>query len=983
MILRGMGVRHWRIAAVGVFVPCVAFAVPVDSDSDMPLEVIIVSAQRTDQNVQEVPIAVTALPEAVIEDRQIVTYSDLQMNVPNLSYTNQNFGGGMFSIRGIGRLIYTPDGEAGVSTHVNDVALPLNLVGAEFVDMERIEVLRGPQGTLYGRNATGGVINAITRRPDFDGVGGFADLEAGDYDHVRVQGALNLPLLDTLAVRLTGMSLERDGYTNNKAGGQVPGVDDDVDGRDLYQYRVTLEWRPTDAAGAWLMYLRFQEDDDRSRITNQVCKQNAYPTAGCMTDAFGLEPVHPGSTVGGMFAGLLDAVPLGARDEAEGLVYAYPRPSIGLRDVHTDLEPVYEDHTEAWLGGVEYDFDAFRLVLLGGYQDTDFASRQDYLMDVGFDLNPTVENPSGIWPTSEPPDGPGRLFASSPCAVQDYHAGIFGGCVANVDQSRVFAFDQSAWETDYWTAEARVQSNLDGPWNVLLGVNYTDSKSDGDYYVMANTLDAASLYGIPPLQFPPIYPGYFASSTSPDGGTVFEGYSAFGELYWQATDRLKFTLGLRYNDDEKKTNETEVLFNSFDVNALSGGALGPDPIWVRVAMGSWLSGSPTDEAIWLAERYGATDAILSATSPAEFIAALQRVPPAPAYNEARAFDEADDRASWTALTGRFGCDWTFDEQHMAYVYYSRGHKPGGFNPPGTDQATYDSESVDAIEIGSKNLFAESSLMLNAAAFYYDYDGLQTTRSAGLISFQDGMDTEILGAELEGSWRPSFMAELQLDFAYAWLDTRIKGGQWVDEASRTQGNPDYVLLKNVQPDNHVGLNFIAPIAEVLPLVDQAIATAAALPAPGTVYPNGIPAYFREDFLEASGVAVSSGIPADLHGNSLPNAPEHSVHLGIAYTWSPPIGALTARWDYYWQDASYAREFNRPGDQIDSWDQQNASLIFEPRRGHWQLRAWVRNLTNEENVTGQFLTGDTSGLFRNYFLTEPRIYGGSVRYTFGSG
>ena len=94
-----------------------------------------------------------------------------------------------------------------------------------------------------------------------------------------------------------------------------------------------------------------------------------------------------------------------------------------------------------------------------------------------------------------------------------------------------------------------------------------------------------------------------------------------------------------------------------------------------------------------------------------------------------------------------------------------------------------------------------------------------------------------------------------------------------------------------------------------------------------------------------------------------------------------GRLTFRWDYYWQDDTYAREFNTVGDEIDSWDQHNISMLYESNDGQWEGRLFVRNVEDEDNVTGHYLTSDTSGYFRNYFLTEPRIYGASVRYNFG--
>jgi outer membrane receptor protein involved in Fe transport len=132
-----------------------------------------------------------------------------------------------------------------------------------------------------------------------------------------------------------------------------------------------------------------------------------------------------------------------------------------------------------------------------------------------------------------------------------------------------------------------------------------------------------------------------------------------------------------------------------------------------------------------------------------------------------------------------------------------------------------------------------------------------------------------------------------------------------------------------------------------------------------------------------VEVSDGFNVDLDGNSLPNAPENTFHLGAAYTWQIDqiAGALTARWDYSWRDDQYAREFNTKGDFIEAWFQHNAALIYESNDGHWEGRLWIRNILNDDNITGKYLTSDTSGFFRNYFLTEPRLFGASLKYSFG--
>jgi outer membrane receptor protein involved in Fe transport len=180
-----------------------------------------------------------------------------------------------------------------------------------------------------------------------------------------------------------------------------------------------------------------------------------------------------------------------------------------------------------------------------------------------------------------------------------------------------------------------------------------------------------------------------------------------------------------------------------------------------------------------------------------------------------------------------------------------------------------------------------------------------------------------------------------------------------------------------------VNYVVDTQEFTDNLAALTAAGAAAPIPGTVRANGLPAYLNRAGATAFGVTSSNGIPVELGGNSLPNSPEHTLKLGMAYAFDAPIldGDMIVRLDYYWQDDMYAREFNTVGDEIEAWDQFNLSLIFESADGQWSARAWARNLADEDNITGHYLTADTSGFYRNYFLTEPRIFGASIRYNFG--
>jgi outer membrane receptor protein involved in Fe transport len=489
-----------------------------------------------------------------------------------------------------------------------------------------------------------------------------------------------------------------------------------------------------------------------------------------------------------------------------------------------------------------------------------------------------------------------------------------------------------------------------------------------------------SLYGT--LGLPPLYPGYFNAS----GTDTADGWATFGELYVEMTNNVKLTAGLRYNEDHKEVKDSSVLFNAVDVNALVGGFLGPDPFWSREFF--FLFGGPYTELVPFYGVEAAFDAAaLTPPFSDERLAASRLIPIVPGFGETRDLTNSPSKDDWSDVTGRVGLDWLITENTMIYGFYTRGYKPGGFNPPvnpsfqSTVPFTFDSEAVDAFEIGTKNSLLSGSLVLNGSLFFYRYDGLQIARIESNTAANANIDADSKGLELEVRWSPITFPGLHVDFAYSWLDTEIQDSAVIDTLDRTGGDPDFITLKNIDPGANTGTTYIADIAQTLPWVDTLVDQGAAFPS-GGVYPNGIPALVSNSALEALCGCTSTGVATRLDGNSLPNSPEHTVHLGTAYSWLLGIGTLTARWDYYWQDDMYGREFNRPGDEIDAWDQHNASLTYQSLDGRWMIKGWIRNIEDEDNVTGHYLTSDSSALFRNYFLTEPRIYGASVRFAFGA-
>ena len=489
-----------------------------------------------------------------------------------------------------------------------------------------------------------------------------------------------------------------------------------------------------------------------------------------------------------------------------------------------------------------------------------------------------------------------------------------------------------------------------------------------------------------------MYPGFFNNFGHPNGGTFGEGSAVFGEIYYRINDDVKLTFGLRRNDDDKRVRGNSVLWNATDANfplstALAGNML--PPLWTR-APTFVNGGAATGAELGLINLYAPTADLTAAEATGaqspERMAIAGTIPVIPDFLETRVLTGSPTEFEWQETTGRVGIDWQMNDNLMLYAFLSRGYKPGGANPAippqfqSDSEFDFDQEDIDAIEIGAKSTLLDGSMILNANLFIYDYEGLQVARIKNNTSLNENIDAEMIGAEVEVIWRPQAVENLQIDFAYSWLDSEVDAMS-VDPTNRTGGDPDYVAM------NNIAFMYAAPrdalIAALPILMTAGVGAGAVYPVPGTITEDGIPVITARAFLDAIGIENVEGIPMDLYGNQLPNAPEHTIHLGAAYTWNIAAlaGDITVRWDYYWQDDSYAREFNTVGDQIDSWDQHNLSLLYSSTDSKWQAKAFVRNVQDEDNVTGHYLTSDTSGYYRNYFLTEPRIFGFSVKYNFG--
>ncbi|WP_205480860.1 TonB-dependent receptor [Sphingomonas arenae] len=942
---------------------------------------IIITAQRRSEALQQVPIAVSAFTGEALERQQIDNASDLQLSLPNVTFTKTNFTSSSFTIRGIGDLCVGFSCDTATAIHVNDMPLvSTRLFETEYFDLDRVEVLRGPQGTLFGRNATSGVVNFITARPRLDNFAASASAEYGSYQSVKLNGMVNIPIADAAAFRLAGYYLKRDGFTKNIAD------DSRIDGRELFALRGSIRLRPASGTTVDVVGYHFSEDDDRSRIQKQLCHNDPTGILGCLPDKLAFETVNGNSTLaatlssqqflniasgGNPLFGTIGLTNVYGPDQFFGGV---ENPN-DLRTVNIDFKPQYKATETHLMARVEQDLGSgLSATVTGGYARNTVDSRTDYSLVAGnslagntglLTLAALAAQPGALFGGTNPftpvagaliPNGPTGAVCTSETNL--YYTGVFGGFVNRCTAAGT-EYDRSRSTSVQWSLEGQVSSDFEGPLNFLAGAIYLDNKFEkSDYFVASFGLDYASgvlgaLQTLGQRQagnffFPSSFlaPPFFNSEVE---NFRLKSYGIFGEAYYDITDQLKFTAGLRFSHDKKRQV-------------------------ARAPLLSWLTPFPltnANDSPFLGE-YDADESV--------------------AGNQTYAVG----KVSFGRLTGRAVLDYQITPNNLVYASYSRGYKSGGINPPIDPtfdiNPQFDPETINAFEIGSKNTFAGGAVRLNLSGFLYDYKGLQLSRIVGRTSVNDNTDARIWGVEAEALFRPT--RDLQLNLSASYLKSKIKGLSLVDPRDPSGGRSDVVIIKDLQTAANCvvvpGAGGAAAANLYVGAVNSALGLAPPTPVPAT---NTTGAYSLCEILAQTAAnpdpvlrglfgvptgplpfTVTTGIEQDLTGNELPQSPNFKFSAGAQYTIRLGGGmTLVPRADFAWTGKYYARSFNRPIDRVDGYEVVNAQIQLNGADERWFARAFVTNLTKNDAITGQYVGDQSSGLYTNVFTLEPRVFG----------
>ncbi len=967
---------------------------------------IVVTAQRQSERLQDVPIAVSAFSTEALEAQQIKTPSDLQLTLPNVTFTKTNFTGASFTIRGIGDLCVGTTCDSATAIHLNgDPLFSTRLFETEFFDLERIEVLRGPQGTLFGRNATSGVVNVITAKPKLGVFEAAAEAEYGNYDSMKAKAMVNIPLGDTAGIRVAGIYLNRDGYTKNEF------LDTRIDDRDLYSVRGSFRWEPTPDTTVDLLASYFREKDQRTRIQKQLCQRDPTGILGCLNSRLDNSPFNGNATFTAALTsreflairGIPESFALGSLYGPD--VYANTTIPSDPRTVNTAYTPSYFTSELTLQGQIEHNFGPVSLQVSGQYQKVKLDASQDYNSNVGdrslyatalntlafFAANPI---PLGVDAGGNPilsnayfgpvaaaiiPDGPNGQLCTSLAEESGY--GSFGGNKICSDQS--LQFDRSNQYNSSWSVEGILSSDLDGPFNFLVGGIYADYHlTENSYYVNAFPIDyltgvlgafTAATNRVPDPDNPgqtiaaPLPPSFLATPffRNNTDDLKITSYGLFGEAYFEFSDRLKLTAGLRYNNDKKSVR-------------------------ARSTLASFLA------------PHGGTGSVFD--SP--FVGSFDADPGTPGNQIIQ-----ERTVKFNKLTGRAVLDFKVTDDNLLYASYSRGYKSGGINPPLQPifevPESFRPEQVDAFEIGSKNTFGNGALQLNLTAFYYKYKDLQLSKIVARTAVNDNVSADIYGFEAEAIVRPDPDVVVNLGFSY--LHSKVTDDKFTSNPRDFGGGrSDAVIIKDITnaancaiastSGNAAGVNaFVNGVQQVINGGFVPGVAAGANLQPTTTFPadGGIAstgAFSICSVMDAAAAGAfaaagldpaafggieyfSAGIPVNIKGNQLPQAPNYKFSAGVQYTARLGDGDMTLvpRVDLAYTGESYGSIFNGNVNRIKGYAQVNAQLQLNGPDDEWYVKGFIQNVFDANSVTGLYITDQSSGNYTNIFTLEPRRYG----------
>ncbi len=283
-----------RIKARIATVICISvfLIAPSISLGQQTLEEVLVTAQKREESLQDAALAVTAITGAALDRAGVVDIDTMAEMIPNVDVDSEaNRDGLIITIRGIAGTDVRNGADPTTAFHVDGNYVPrLSGANAYFFDTERVEVLRGPQGTLYGRNSTSGVINVISKKPVLGEFGVNAEAIAGNYSQFVAKGGVNIPLSENVAFRGSFMSNNRDGYIKNNGPGSMGNITEDSNDADELAFRGHLLWQISEDTSVLFTGEHYERNGTGLGTANIGCLSESVLAGFGLTTATAAQP---------------------------------------------------------------------------------------------------------------------------------------------------------------------------------------------------------------------------------------------------------------------------------------------------------------------------------------------------------------------------------------------------------------------------------------------------------------------------------------------------------------------------------------------------------------------------------------------------------------------------------------------------------------------------------------------------------------------
>ena len=923
-------------------------------DSARTVEEVVVTALRKETNLQDTAITITAISSDDMELKQLENFEDLQFAVPTLTFGKGAYSGAGISLRGIGNFAVGNASSNAIGYFWNgQTASQSGLYEAEFFDVERVEVLRGPQGTLFGSGTTGGAVQMITVRPNAE-FGGNLKADLADFDSTRLSGAVNLPLSDNLRSRFAFASLKRGGFVTNNYNGQ------ELDGRNTMAGRASFEYDYSDDTVMTLIYEQTKTDDNRLRAARQFCKADTF--FGCSPLERGMDAIESPGSYGHWVPYLQFQNP----DLATGIYRNNPSDSI--RTVDLDFTPEHTAKLQSTLFEIDSALsDTMNMVFTYSYHTRNYFDAADYdhsVSVVPYQMGPITTN----------------LGKDS----NSGYAGI-GTRTYTSDQAVDFSTNESEWSQ----TELRFSSDYDGAFNFTAGLYHETIGSETDFRITAPYMSywgdtstgpicaifsyTCGLGGAP--FWSPFFSGLAAAAGQAPGliaagiitpaqaqGYVLNAAATAGAA--AGVPALADWQSMYHNDSNLNRDSTavygEMYFDFSDVTRLT------------------LGGRYSEYRI---HDY-AFSSLLDLQGQA--VGVYNGVQPDPIH---RIF-EGDK------FTYKVGLDHSLNDNSLLYATYSTGFKPGGSNPTDAEDggpSLYDPEIVNVFEVGMKNTLMDGRLQLNLSAYHNELEGLQLSKIVRRSSINENADATITGVEAEFTF---FVTNtLMIDGFVAQTDATIDEFSSVDPI-----NPG--AATQILPYAPGATGFLGDFAPLAATCDPLVFQGLAAPSPtcglglaasnaqlaalvkyantdtGLVFKSFGPLCTQPFFgLDSTTLPcpVTDGVEQDLSGNKLPGSADLNYRLGVTKFVDTTAGTWTARADYSYRGDTESDTFNRKIGHVDAYSQVDVSLRYQPNDGNWFVGAYIRNLRDDDHVYAYYATDPTVGGFSNGVAIDPKIMG----------